>query len=286
MASKQGFNCENNLCVYWKWLDKKAKVKCGCPEKVIIGCNGCKSFRPGVYYYINEVWKAMGNSNFIPLNNLSYTKEVAIGCFLVSVVFPVDFYTEKHGGWEWLHFCLKGDKEQNPLTRREFPKTMDVQKFFEYNNIALEEGLSSHFYKDFKKAEEIVKAEQKVREELTLRYPPRYGWLSPAGEFFEGDFGEHEALARDIADKKIEKHAFLLANRKRRENGEVEFNTVGDFLVDRGWVLIDNPLRYGEDKVTHNYRKSYTKAQREYLYDYFYNRGSKERAKMFLEEIV
>ena len=78
----------------------------------------------------------------------------------------------------------------------------------------------------------------------------------------------------------------MFANRKRRENGETPFNTVGDFLVDRGWVLVDNPLRYGVDKVTYNYEKRLTKAQKEYLYDYFYNRGEKERAKMFLEENV
>ena len=89
-----------------------------------------------------------------------------------------------------------------------------------------------------------------------------------------------------ISDTKIEKHVFLFANRKRRENGEVPFNTVGDFLVDRGWALIDNPLQYSSDKVTHNYKKSFTKFQREYLYDYFYNRGEKERAKMFLGENV
>ena len=110
------------------------------------------------------------------------------------------------------------------------------------------------------------------------------GCLLP--ESSEGEFGEHEVLAGDIVNKKFEKDAFLLANRKRCDNGEVVFNTIGDYLVDRGWVLIDNPLRYGEDKVTHNYRKPYTKAQREYLYDYFYNRGSKEYAKIFLEENV
>lgn len=281
------FACENNMCAYWKWFDKKSKNKCSCGEKIFLGYDGCKNFKPGVYYYINQVWKAMGKGNFIPLNNLSYTKEVAIGCFLLTQLFPVEVFTETHGCWEWLHFCLKTDKEKTPLTNEEFPNDdFNVQKFLEYNEIAATTGLSNHFYKDFKKAEEMVKIEQKKKEENELRYPPRYGWLSPTGEFFEGEFGEHEALARDIADKKIEKYAFLQANRKRRENGEVPFNTVGDFLVDRGWVLIDNPLRYGEDKVTHNYRKPFTKAQREYLYDYFYNRGSKEKAKMFLEEIV
>lgn len=282
---KSGFNCENNLCAYWTWFNRN-KIKCGFPDKIIIGYNGCKSFKPGVYYYINETWKAMGNSNFIPLNNLSYTKDVAIGCFLISVIFPVGFCTENHGGWDWLHFYDETDEEKTPLYRNNFPEKVDAKKFLEYNEIALTEGLDKYFYKDFKKAEEIVKAERKKEEENTLRYPPRYGWLSPTGEFFEGEFGEHEALARKISDTKIEKHAFLFANRKRRENGEVEFNTVGDFLVDRGWVLIDNPLRYGVDKVTYNYEKCLTKAQKEYLYDYFYNRGEKERAKTFLEDNV
>ena len=282
------FACENNLCAYWKWFDQKSKNKCGSPNKIVLGCDGCKNFKPGVYYYINQVWKAMGKGNFIALNNLSYTKEVAIGCFLLTQIFPtVEVFTESHGVWEWLHFCFKSDKDKTPLTNKEFPTdSFDAQKFLEYNEIAATIGLNNHFYKDFKKAEEIAKAEQKKKEEVTLKYPPRYGWLSPTGEFFEGEFGEHEALAGDIVNKKFEKDAFLLANRKRCDNGEVVFNTIGDYLVDRGWVLIDNPLRYGEDKVTHNYRKPYTKAQREYLYDYFYNRGSKEYAKIFLEENV
>ena len=53
---KSGFNCENNLCAYWTWFNRN-KIKCGFPDKIIIGCNGCKSFKPGVYYYINETWK-------------------------------------------------------------------------------------------------------------------------------------------------------------------------------------------------------------------------------------
>ena len=278
------FTCENNMCAYWKWFNK-SKNKCGYNDKVVIGCEGCKCFKPGVYHYINEVWHTMKKSNGIPISNLTYTKEVAIGCYLLTQIFPVKVSTYRHGAWEWMQFYLIEDKEEkNPLRREDFPTNINPNKFNEYNIIAAEEGLDAFFKKDFDKAEKQAEKKQKEQEKIDMKYPPRYGWLSPTGEFFEGEFGEHEALARKISDTKIEKHAFLFANRKRRENGEVEFNTVGDFLVDRGWVLIDNPLRYGVDKVTHNYKKPFTKAQREYLYDYFYNRGEKERAKMFLED--
>lgn len=278
------FTCENNLCAYWKWFNK-SKNKCGYNDKIIIGCNGCKCFKPGVYHYINEVWGAMKESNGIPLNNLTYTKEVAIGCFLLTQLFPVKVSTYRHGGWEWMQFYLIEDKEgKNPLKRKDFPSNLNVNKFNEYNIIAAEEGLDIFFKKDFDKAEKEAKNEQLKQEKIDLKYPPRYGWLAPDGEFFEGEFGEHEALARDIVNKKFESHAFLLANRKLREHGGVPFNTMGDFLVDRRWVLIDNPLRYGEDKITRNYKYPLTKAQKEYLYDYLYNRGNKERAKMYLEE--
>lgn len=42
---KSGFNCENNLCAYWTWFSRN-KIKCGFSDKIIIGCNGCKSFKP------------------------------------------------------------------------------------------------------------------------------------------------------------------------------------------------------------------------------------------------
>lgn len=280
------FTCENNMCAYWKWFNK-SKNKCGYNDKVVIGCNGCKSFKPGVYYYINEVWHTLKESNGIPISNLTYTKEVAIGCYLLTQIFPVKVSTYRHGAWEWMQFYLIEDKEEkNPLKREDFPTNINPNKFNEYNIIAAEEGLDAFFKKDFDKAEKQAEKKQKEQEKINVKYPPRYGWLSPDGDFFEGKFGEHEALAQDIVNKKFESHALLLANRKRRERGEEPFNTAGDFLVDRRWVLIDNPLRYNEDQITRSYKYPFTKAQREYLYDYFYNREEKERAKMFLEENI
>ena len=184
------FTCENNMCAYWKWFNK-SKNKCGYNDKVVIGCEGCKCFKPGVYHYINEVWHTMKESNGIPISNLTYTKEVAIGCYLLTQIFPVKVSTYRHGAWEWMQFYLIEDKEEkNPLRREDFPTNINPNKFNEYNIIAAEEGLDAFFKKDFDKAEKQAEKKQKEQEKIDVKYPPRYGWLSPTGEFFEGEFGE------------------------------------------------------------------------------------------------
>lgn len=57
----------------------------------------------------------------------------------------------------------------------------------------------------------------------------------------------------------------------------------GDWLVERGWVLLHNPSR-GIAFPTKNPVKEYTKAQKEFLYDYYMERDCKKEANAIWKE--
>ena len=114
-----------------------------------------------------------------------------------------------------------------------------------------------------------------INDKKENRSPYEYGWLSPSGEFFPVEWGEHQSWAL----KKIRE---LYGNRwyeRYHEAGE----TPGDILVDDGWVLIHNPAM-GSPVITNSARKRLTRAQTEYLYDYFMKYGMRDEAKEVLED--
>ena len=61
------------------------------------------------------------------------------------------------------------------------------------------------------------------------------------------------------------------------------YNTFGDWLVERGWVLLHNPSQ-GIAFPTRNPAKRYTKAQKEFLYDYYMERKCQKEANAVYEE--
>ena len=60
-------------------------------------------------------------------------------------------------------------------------------------------------------------------------------------------------------------------------------NTFGDYLVERGWVLMHN-ISQGLAFPTRNPLKPYTKAQKEFLYDYYIERGKEAEANAIWKE--
>lgn len=91
----------------------------------------------------------------------------------------------------------------------------------------------------------------------------------PAASFFTYGRGEHEQGAFEIIDKKYP--------------GELSSGTAGDFLVKKGWILIDDPSQSCIE-VTRDRSRRATKAQREFLFGYFTKLGMHSRAKEFLED--
>lgn len=93
-----------------------------------------------------------------------------------------------------------------------------------------------------------------------------YGWLEPNGTFHEVEFGEHQSWA----DKYLEEHA--------TEEEKSDYSIFpGDYLTEKGWVLLHNPSQ-GIAMVTKDAFKQYTKAQKEFLFDYYMQRNCQKEA--------
>lgn len=105
-----------------------------------------------------------------------------------------------------------------------------------------------------------------------------YGWLSPTGEFFPVDFAEHSSWAWEYIRKQTP---------DPKERDKVIFSagieSAGDYLQSRGWVLLHNPSM-GTAIVTEGPTQTLTKAQREFLYDYYTARGKHAMAEKYFKE--
>lgn len=105
-----------------------------------------------------------------------------------------------------------------------------------------------------------------------------YGWLEPNGTFHEVDWGDHQ----DFAETYIQEHmteeeymaSFVHAPGQYKSS---DLCSYGDYLIDRGWVLLHNPSQ-GTAFPTKNPARPYTKAQKEFLYDYYKERGKEKEA--------
>lgn len=115
--------------------------------------------------------------------------------------------------------------------------------------------------------------------ELEMEDPQSWGWLSPTGEFMEGDFGDHESVAQEIVKSKgfEEDYEKWWAECKR------SLHLCRDYLIEvKGYVLLHNPT--GLPNTLATYSKPLTKAQREFLYDYYIKEGEPEKASSFFQE--
>ena len=116
---------------------------------------------------------------------------------------------------------------------------------------------------------------QNREEEKPKKTSQPFGWLSPTGDFTEGDFGEHEAVAREIIKQK--------GFRDEYYKSYGHDMTQRDFLSDiKGYALIHNPSGFGGYIVSHT--KPLTKKQKEFLYGYFMDLGDKWKAERYLED--
>lgn len=101
-----------------------------------------------------------------------------------------------------------------------------------------------------------------------------YGWLEPNGIFHEVEWGEHQEWATEYVKKNFPEEYGEIGMQMNTGTGLIG---EGDFLVERGWVLLHSPSQ-GIAQPTSNPVKRYTKAQREFLYDYYMERGKEKEA--------
>lgn len=114
-----------------------------------------------------------------------------------------------------------------------------------------------------------------------------YGWLAPDGTFYEVEWGNHQEWANNYLKKHLseeeQKAALIEINASGMAKSGTDIMGAADYLVRRGWVLLHNPSQ-GIAVPTRNPLKRYTKAQQEFLYDYYMERGKEKEANAVYEE--
>lgn len=97
---------------------------------------------------------------------------------------------------------------------------------------------------------------------IEKEYDNNYGWLDPRGNFYPVDWGNHQTWAYHKL-KEINSDAV---------NNMIRCYNAGDYLIEEGWILLHNPA-LGIAKPTCSPNKHITKAQKEFLYDYYIERN-------------
>lgn len=255
MARK--FYCENKGCKF-----HRAKDTCA-SEKIRIGTYGCYSFEKGFIYYFQEVWKALEHSNMIPYENL--TEDLKIGIYYVCEIWNLGFLMREHGYWRWISLCKEDEKVG--LTYKEIIE-------LDFNEKRMME-LYSDFEKGILPGSALNKETSKPKKESQP-----FGWLSPTGDFIEGDFAEHE----NVAERIIEEKGFGEDYNSCLLNGK-EIILCRDYLTEKkGYCLIHDPSGVGRYIVSHV--KPFTKKQKEFLYRYFIDMGDVFAAEKYLDNDI
>lgn len=107
-----------------------------------------------------------------------------------------------------------------------------------------------------------------------------YGWLEPNGTFHEVEWGQHQEWATDYVKENFLEEYEEISMQSNTGTGLIG---EGDWLVERGWVLLHSPSQ-GIAQPTRNPIKRYTKAQQDFLYDYYQERNREEEANKVYEE--
>lgn len=156
---------------------------------------------------------------------------------------------------------LRREAEKNLKEKNEqFCVAMEHLTESEQREVRRELGMETREDREQQQIDNYLKRIMDIKEHTTADY----GWLEPNGVFHEVEWGEHQYWA----DKYVE------------ENFPEQYEEIinpGDWLVDRGWVLLHNPSQ-GIAFPTKNPVREYTKVQKEFLYDYYIERDCKDEA--------
>lgn len=259
---KRKITCNNTGC-------KHHMTGGGCDTCVTLNSSGrCESFEKGFAYYFHIVWDALGSSNFIDAIKLQLNPDLRIGLYYVMECYGLGF-AEMEGGTCRMIMLKDGEKGAGLKYEQIVEREMNTEKFIKHRN-------------DFNNGI-LPNQKQKTDEnhKKTEEKPDRdFGWVSPAGEFTESPFGTHEESAERIVEKKgfaEEYWEWVESN----EDG-LERRLMRDFISEvKGYCLIHNPMGNGGYIVTH--RKNLTKKQKEFLYEYFMDKGDRFKAEQFID---
>ena len=139
-------------------------------------------------------------------------------------------------------------------------------KLAEYNNNSTSDDMLESFLAQKKREYENTDTED-------------YGWLDPDGNFYPVEWCHHDEWAREYLEEHYpfdNKYAHLYW--KTDENNQRQHITAGDVLIySLHWALLDNPYR-GLANLQHDPARELTKAQKEFLYDYYIERDRHDDA--------
>ena len=114
-----------------------------------------------------------------------------------------------------------------------------------------------------------------------------YGWLEPDGTFHGVGWGDHQEWANNYLEEKLTEeerfNAMIEINASGMAKCSADIVGAGDYLIRRGWVLLHNPSQ-GIAIPTRDFSREYTKAQKEFLYDYYMERNCKKEANAIWQE--
>lgn len=169
-------------------------------------------------------------------------------------LFDITYDSSGYGMWSWIEFYKDGKR----LSREQL-----VEIGATYNKSDFEE----------KKEEK----EEPV-EELPKEYG--FGFVEPNGTFIESDFGTHTEKAYEIIKEKNWNDEYS----SLKKESEKYLSPV-DFLVNnKKYILLHNPIMSGMGNTIAHTPDRITKAQREFLFDYYTREGNTSLAKYYLEE--
>ena len=104
-----------------------------------------------------------------------------------------------------------------------------------------------------------------------------YGWLDPAGNFYEAAWGQHQTWAEEHIKKMPLWDQLSLKER-------IWADGMGDVLMRHGWVLLHNPS-HGLAFPTKKPEWRYTRAQADFLYGYYIERNEHDKANAIMKEM-
>lgn len=229
-----------------------------------IGDNGrCQSFEKSFLYYLELVWVSLRSKNFI--EEMEMSPDMRIGLYYVMEIYHLGFAVQDWGNFRT--YAMKDGESGPALNACEIRKRdLDSQRLYELLD-DFENGILPGPDK-----------EQERNRERGEKADLDYGWLSPAGDYTESPFGSHEESAYKIC---TEKH--WQEERVTWGDGEGKTGMSRDFLTEvKGYCLIHNPTGAGGYIVTSV--KRLTKQQKEFLYQFFIDKGDRFKAEQYLEE--
>ena len=281
--------CKNSGCKLRIYDEDNDIHYCSCDTIEIDEEGKCESFEKGVFYYVKLVLNRIYNTNMILGSFL--TDDFRIGMYIIMNMYHIGFSQMDYNG-ETIIFLKKGEDGKSLTGKEIYEMEYSIDDYnlmwYELDNGDIHKQLLEGKQKmnniingkDYD--DEELSEEEKSHEEYLKSIAGKYGWLSPQGKFTLSPWGEHYNSASNIIEEENLTNEYnKWRDEKISEGSEYMPN---DYLVfEKNYVLLHSPSTAGII-VTRCDSKNLTKAQKEFLYDYFRKLGDIARAESYLNE--